>query len=194
MSRSTVHTRRRTAGPASRARPGETVALAGLVARHQSQLAARALTSSELQEHVTRVASGEGSSARAVDLHQLQVRPPEAASSPPARPRRHRRQNRRCSPRRGLGRGQIGEGRCRRAQAPAEVRPQLAARESRSAALRTRLGVCSHFYANSWRGAKRRRSNRSRHAVFAAGSLRTNDQTPGERSAFCSFFIMLFMQ
>ena len=29
-----------------------------------------------LQEHVTRVASGEGSSARAVDLHQLQIRPP----------------------------------------------------------------------------------------------------------------------
>ena len=59
----------------------------------------------------------QGGSARAVDLHQLQVRPPEAASSPPARPRRHRRQNRRCSPRRGLGRGQIAEGRCRRAQA-----------------------------------------------------------------------------
>ena len=50
------------------ARAGYAVALAGLVARHQSQLAARALTSSELQEHVTRVASGEGSSARALDL------------------------------------------------------------------------------------------------------------------------------
>ena len=45
-----------------------------------------------LQEHVTRVASGEGSSARAVDLHQLQIRPPRggrlaagapASSSPP---------------------------------------------------------------------------------------------------------------
>ena len=36
------------------ARAGYAVALAGLVARHQSQLAARALTSSELQEHVTR--------------------------------------------------------------------------------------------------------------------------------------------
>ena len=44
-----------------------------------------------LQEHVTRVASGEGSSARAVDLHQLQFRPPDgqlaagapASSSPP---------------------------------------------------------------------------------------------------------------
>ena len=51
-----------------------------------------------MQEHVTRVASGEGSSARAVDLHQLQGRPPGAAGSPPARPRRHRSQNRRCSP------------------------------------------------------------------------------------------------
>ena len=69
-----------------------------------------------LQEHVTRVASGEGSSARAVDLHQLQIRPPRggrltagapASSSPPesavqppsgpqARADRRREQEERC--------------------------------------------------------------------------------------------------
>ena len=94
-----------------------------------------------LQEHVTRVASGEGSSARAVDLHQLQIRPPRggrlaagapASSSPP---------NRRCSPRRGLRRGQIVEERCHLAaahEAPRAAAPRAPQMTSQVKSSRTK--------------------------------------------------------
>ena len=59
-----------------------------------------------LQEHVTRVASGEGSSARAVDLHQLQILPPRGGRRAAGAPASSSPPDRRCSPRRGLRRGQ----------------------------------------------------------------------------------------
>ena len=59
-----------------------------------------------LQEHVTRVASGEGSSARAVDLHQLQIPPPRGGQLAAGAPASSSPPDRRCSPRRGLRRGQ----------------------------------------------------------------------------------------
>ena len=120
------------------------------------------MSPNELQEHVTRVASGEGSSRRA-PLTSTSCR-----SGHERRPARRRRARVVIAVRIGgaaplqppsgpLGRGQIGEGRCRRAQAPAEVRPQLAARESRSAALRACLDrnrwTAAAFDTERWIGA-----------------------------------------
>ena len=83
---------------------------------------------------------------------------PEAAGSPPARPRRHRRQNRRCSPRRGLRRGQIVEERCHlaaaheapRAAAPRAPQPIRLRRAARDAGRR-----CARLAASCWPSAVR---------------------------------------
>ena len=140
MRRSTVHTRSDSPLVQRPERP------AGRPTEAPNHLHSQSAQQRILQEHVTRVASGEGSSARAVDLHQLQILPPRggrlaagapASSSPP---------DRRCSPRRGLRRGQIVEERCHlaaaheapRAAAPRAPQPIWLRRAARGwAALRT---------------------------------------------------------
>ena len=86
MRRSTVHTRSDSPLVQRPERP------AGRPTEAPNHLHSQSAQQRILQEHVTRVASGEGSSARAVDLHQLQIRPPRggrlaagapASSSPP---------------------------------------------------------------------------------------------------------------
>ena len=70
MRRSTVHTRSDSPLVQRPERP------AGHPIEAPNHLHSQSAQQRILQEHVTRVASGEGSSARAVDLHQLQIRPP----------------------------------------------------------------------------------------------------------------------